>query len=112
MLRVERKFKTYKNRKLYIYDGKKLIDVLMPWCGWYGHNMVPPETSEDEIRKLVMENLYWLLGKDTDKEGWEELINYWNHGKHVFGVSICKLPDSMFCSEEEMLTALNSFENK
>lgn len=115
MLRVERKFKTYKSRKLYIYDDKKVIDIIVPWCGWYAHDKpLNNELEEhmDEIRKLTMENLYWLLGKDTDKEGWDELINYWDHGQHVFGVAVDKLPDSMFISKEEKQLALNSFENK
>lgn len=114
MLRVERKFKTYKSRKLYIYDDKKVIDILMPWWGWYAHNKPQKDWQEheDEIRKITMENLYWLLGRDNDKEGWEELIGLWDTGRHVAGVPIDHLPDSMFHSKEEKQLALNSFENK
>lgn len=114
MLRVERKFKTYKSRKLYIYDDKKVIDILMPWWGWYAHNKPQKDWQEheEEIRKITMENLYWLLGRDNDKEGWEELIGLWDTGRHVAGVPVNELPDSMFHSNEEKQIALNSFENK
>lgn len=114
MLKVERKFKHYENRRLAVYDGNRLIDRVRPWHGWFGHEF-PLSSIEDyynEIRSLTMENLYWLLGKDCNKEEWKELIEYWDKGKHIFGVSLDKIPESMFNSKEEKQIALNSFNNK
>lgn len=113
MLRVERKFKTYPKRRLYIYNDNKVIDALMPWWGWYTHTNPESKWSEygDGIRKIAMENLYWLLGRDNDKEGWEELVELWDKGKHIAG-PVYELPDSLFHSKEEKMIALNSFENK
>ena len=111
MFRVERKFKSYENRRLVIYDGNKLIDKIRPWYGWFGHEFPLSEIEDyyNEIHSLIIENLYWLLGKDCDEGEWKELIEYWDKGKHVFGVSIDKLPESMFKTQKEKQIALKSF---
>lgn len=107
--------KTYKNRKLVIYDGKKQIGFVTPWMGWYGINLKVPISTVNlgegsEIRGLFMENLYWLLGHDCTIEEWNESIEAWDTGKHIYGVPVDKL-SSLFFSEEEKEKAFNSFYN-
>jgi hypothetical protein len=107
--------KTYKNRKLVIYDGNKQIAYATPWMGWYGITLkVPISTVKlgegSEIRRLFMENLYWLLGHDCNFEEWNESIEAWDKGKHIYGVPVDKLSSMFFEGEKEI--ALNSFYNK
>ena len=67
------------------------------------------ENIQKEIRKIVIENLYWLLGGDCDFYEWEKIIEDWNIGRHIFGtISNVK---SLFFSNEEKESALNSFYN-
>lgn len=114
MLTVVKRNKTYKNRKLVIYDGKKQIAFVSPWAGWYGINLKVPISTINlgegsEIRRLFMENLYWLLGHDCDFEDWMDSIEAWDKGKHIYGVPVGKLSSMFFEGEKEI--ALNSFNN-
>ena len=56
-----------------------------------------------------MENLYWLLGWDCDKEEWDNRIYCWDIGRRVYGVPVDKLSSMFFEGEKEI--ALNSFYN-
>jgi hypothetical protein len=108
---VVRKNKTYKKRILKIYSGKQLVNTAFPCMGWYGWYNSFTDTSKYPIcRQKVLENLYWLLGHDCDKETWFESVEAWNTGKHVYGVPVDQL-QSMFNSEDERLTAIESFYN-
>lgn len=117
MLTIIKRNKTYKNRKLVIYDGNKQIAFATHLMGWYGINLKVPISTVNlgegsEIRRLLMENLYWLLGCDCGFEEWNESIEAWDKGKHVYGVPVDKLSSMFFEGEKEV--ALNSFfkENK
>ena len=115
MLTCVRRNKTFKNRKLVIYDGKKQIASVTPWMGWYSINLKVPISFVDlgegtELRKIFMENLYWLLGRDCDLEEWTNSIEAWDKGKHIYGVPVDKLTSMFFEGEKEI--ALNSFYNK
>lgn len=101
--------KSYNKRKINIYDGKKLIVSLIPWHGWYAISVAEPELR-GYARSVAMANLYWLLGKDCDFEAWNNLVNAWDVGKHVFGVPVDQLT-SMFFDEKEKTIAINSFYN-
>ena len=110
MLTVKKLNKTYSKRRLQIKDGNKIIDELTPFFGWYSHEINIKKYEESiikEIRKLTMENLYWLLGRDCDFEDWTHSIEHWDKGKGVNGLS-ADAP-SMFFSDEEKQIALNSF---
>ena len=109
MLRAVRKFKHYEYRQIWIYDGKKIVDILMPWHGWYLEGYVSAE-YKDEIRIIAMQNFYWLLGKDSNKEDWEKKIDLWNKGQGAYNVKWGKNPKSLFLTEELKTIALNSFE--
>lgn len=101
--------KTPKNRKINFYDKKKLIAAAIPWHGWYACTMPVDEDTRKVIRKIVMENLYWLLGCDCDLCEWEKTIEDWNTGRHIYGVSTNI--SSLFFSDKEKESALNSFYN-
>jgi hypothetical protein len=116
MLTIIKRNKTYKNRKLVIYDGKKKIAEVVPCWGWCGYSFTKRTyETHKQCRTLVMENLYWLLGHDCDFEEWNNSIEAWDAGKHIYGVPIDEntQPKSMFF-EGEKEVALNSFfkENK
>ena len=111
-MKVVRRYKSYDKRTLVIYDGKKPIAYVRPFCGWFALESVqykPISFHLDLRRKYVMENLYWLLGRDCEKVDWEELIDKWDTGKHVYGVPLDKLSSMFFEGEKEI--ALNSFNN-
>lgn len=101
--------KTYKNRKLAIYDGKKLITYVYPCLGWYCFTENLHEHHK-HCRALVMENLYWLLGRDCEWGEWIDSVDGWDKGKHVYNVPVDKLSSMFFEGEREI--ALNSFFNK
>lgn len=112
MLTVKKLNKTYNKRVLQIKSGKKVIDRITPFFGWYSHGINIKKYEESiikEIRKLTMENLYWLLGRDCDFEDWTYSIEHWDKGKGVNGLSSNN--ESMFFSEQEKQIALNSFYN-
>lgn len=109
MLRVVRKFKHYEHRQIWIYDGKKLVDILMPWHGWYLESYVSDE-YRDAIRAIAMQNLYWLLGKDCDREEWNNKIELWNKGQGAYKIKWGKNPKSLFLSEDLKNVALYSIE--
>lgn len=99
--------KSYNKRKINVYDGKKLIIVIMPYCGWYSVS-----TSNKELRaiarEIALDNLYWLLGHDISFEDWIKHIEDWDNGKCLYGVPVDKL-SSMFFNKTEKELALNSF---
>lgn len=111
MLTAIRKFKLPKSRKLYIYNDKKVIDIIMPFWGWISHTTKPDTENYPEIRNLTMQNLYWLLGADCSYDEWLEYIEDWDKSRHIYNVEITKLPESLFFSEEEKQTAIDSFHN-
>lgn len=110
MLKLVRRNKTYKSRKLVIYDEKKKVAEVIPFWGWFAFNS--HLISQDlyyKCRALIMENLYWLLGHDCDFEDWTDSIKAWDTGRHIYGVSVDKLSSMFFEGEKEI--ALNSFNN-
>ena len=108
-LTFEKHNKNPKKRKINVYNGKELISSAIPYHGWYACTMPSDENIQKEIRKIVIENLYWLLGCNCDLNEWENTIEYWNMGRHIFGtISNVK---SLFFSDEEKESALNSFYN-
>lgn len=114
MLTVKKLNKTYSKRVLQIKKNKKVIDRITPFWGWYSHEMNIKNYEESvikQIRKLVIDNLYWLIGRDCDKEEWERFI-WRKHQGILCGVCSNNKPESVFFNEEEYKTALNSINNK
>jgi len=104
---VKKVNKSFDKRKLKVYEGAKLLGEVGVFHGWISIQ----RENHDILRQVAMENLWWLLGKDCDEETWKEDVEYWDKGKRVYGVSIDKLPDSMFFEGEKEI-ALNSINNK
>ena len=104
---VKKLYKAYDKRKLQVYDDKKFLGEITVFHGWISIS----RENHDILRKFAMENLWWLLGKDCDKETWVEDVDYWDKGKRIYGVPVDKLPDSMFFAGEKEI-ALNSINNK
>lgn len=112
MLTVVRKNKRFANRKLVFFDGDKKIAEVEPGWGWYtmcckGKLQDFMEQYYKEFRVKVMENLYWLLGRDCDKKTWVETVEHWNSGKGVSGISADT--KSMFHNIYELGIAIDSF---
>lgn len=110
MYKVVKKNKTYKNRKLVIYDDndKRIADVT-PWCGWFcWSNRIDENFSL--VRMEVLKNLYWLLGYDCDEEEWERSIERWDTGRGVMGRPTTN--ESQFFNEDEKLAARMSIKNQ
>ena len=107
---VIRKNKTYQRRLLKIYNDKQLVQIVMPWMGWYSwERSFKDDLTRMICRRKVLENLYWLLGQDCDKETWMQRIDKWNNGRGISGVPAdCK---SLFFNDDEYLTAIESFNN-
>ena len=103
---IKRKNKSYDKRQLVITINKKKYYV-EPCFGWYSVS-----TSDLEIRsiirEIVMDNLYWLLGRDCEFEDWEQSINRWDSGMGIYNTPVDKLT-SIFFNTEEKDRALNSF---
>ena len=109
-MEVIRKYKTYQNRKLHVYENGRRINIVMPWMGWISHSYSASDLeTHKRMRKVIMEHLYWLLGKDCDYETWKQNCDDWNEGKHIYGVPVDQLTSMFFESEYEI--ALNSFYN-
>ena len=75
---VKKLYKTYNKRKLQVYDNKKFLGEITVFHGWIS---ISNRENHDILRKSAMENLWWLLGKDCNKETWVEDIDYWDKGK-------------------------------
>ena len=106
-MKVVRRYKSYDKRTLVIYDGKKPIAYVRPFYDWFSLESVrhiPSSFHLDLRRKYVMENLYWLIGRDCEEDEWIKRVNKWDTPDHVTQMS------SMFFEGEKEI-ALNSFNN-
>lgn len=103
---IKRKNKSYDKRQLVITINKKKYYV-EPCFGWYSVSTSNLEIREI-IREIVMDNLYWLLGRDCDIEDWEQHINRWDSGRGIYNTPVDK-PTSIFFNTEEKDRAFNSF---
>ena len=103
---IKRKNKSYDKRQLVITINKKKYYV-EPCFGWYSVSTSNLEIREI-IREIVMDNLYWLLGRDCEIEDWEQCINRWDSGRGIYNTPVDKLT-SIFFNTEEKDRAFNSF---
>lgn len=110
MLTVVKRYKNPKARKLGIYNDGKLVCYAERCWGWFCFTTRLDEEMHNACRALIMENFYWLLGSDCDYDEWEQSIEDWDAGKHIYNVPIDELPPSMFFEGEKEI-ALNSFYN-
>ena len=102
--KVVRRNKSYDKRKLAFYENKNKVAEAYPWGGWYAwNNTFVNELTRVNCRHYVLKNLYWLIGRDCDKNEWNHHIENLSRGKGVDG-KIDKL--SMFFNEDEKLIPL------
>lgn len=108
MYTIKKLHKTYGKRKIQVFDDKKMIGEIQECWGW----LAIPRENHDVLRKIAIENLWWLLHSDhinedyTELEAWEEKIERWDKG-HIYGADNVSL---FFEGEKEI--ALNSINNK
>lgn len=108
MYTIKKLHKKYGKRKIQVFDGKKMIGEIQECWGW----IATPRENHDILRKIAIENLWWLLHSDhidedyTELEAWEEKIERWDKG-HSFDADNVSL---FFEGEKEI--ALNSINNK
>lgn len=108
MYTIKKLHKKYGKRKIQVFDGKKMIGEIQECWGW----IATPRENHGILRKIAIENLWWLLHSDhidedyTELEAWEEKIERWDKG-HSFGADNVSL---FFEGEKEI--ALNSINNK
>lgn len=108
MWKVVRKNKSYDKRCLKIYYHDKLINTARPYGGWFCwdknfENLM----MHSACRRKVLENLYWLVGKDCSYADWVGRIERWHKGRGVDGKTT---KTSQFFDGDELRAALNSFE--
>lgn len=110
-MKVVRKNKSYDKRKLVIYDDqdKKIVEVTV-FCGWICWSKNLELETHKVIRLCVINNLYWLLGHDCNKEEWMKSVEKWDKGFH-YGPQQ-ENPLSKFFNQEEKELAINSFFEK
>lgn len=111
MFDIKRKNKNPKKRKLSFYINRKLFTEIYPFNGWFAFStVVYDENNLIEIRKEVIDNLYWLLGEDCTIDEWQGRIERYDKGRGVSGVK--SNLTSLFLDDEEKSNALNSFYNQ
>lgn len=104
---INRQNKSYDKRKLVITIDKKKY-YAEPWWGWFSIDATNLEIRRI-IREVVMDNLYWLVGKDCDMETWANYISDCDSGKKIYNTPLNTTPASMFFNTEEKKRAYNSF---
>lgn len=107
VVNIQRKNKSYDKRKLVITIDKKKY-YAEPWWGWFSIDATNLEIRRI-IREVVMDNLYWLVGKDCDMETWANYISDCDSGKKIYNTPLNTTPASMFFNTEEKKRAYNSF---
>lgn len=112
MWEIKRKNKKYDKRYLMIYYNNKLINYVYPFYSWYSSlTSFSNETMRLSCRMKILENLYWLVGKDCDYETWIKCIEKLDRGHVEGGVGGQLIPQSVFYNEDEKLVAIKSFNN-
>ena len=117
MITVKKLNKKYGKRKIQVFEDNKKLGEICECCNWiYISNI----EHHDVLRKIAIENLWWLLHSDnperylelgyTEEEVWKEACDKWNKGR-IYGVSLnTEIKSNFFPGEYEI--ALNSINNK
>ena len=114
MYTIKKLNKTYGKRRIKVFDGKKLVGEISEFWHWISFSN--PE-NHDILRRIAMENLWWLLHTDnlnedvTEEEAWKEKVDKWNQGRIYGTTGLGNEPTSNFFPGEYEI-ALNSINNK
>lgn len=107
--KVVRKNKSYDKRRLKIYYHDKLINTVEPCFGWFcWEKKFENLMMHAACRCKVLENLYWLVGRDCDIGEWLNRIDRWDRGTGIDGKTN---KESAFFNTEDKQIALESFNN-
>lgn len=107
---IKRLYKTYGKRKIQVYEGKMLLGEITEAWHWI---CLSNKENHDILRKVAMENLWWLLHTDdlnedvTELEAWKAKVERWDKG-HTYGSDN---KTSLFFEGEKKI-ALESINNK
>ena len=94
-----RKNKTHGNRKLVIYEDEvKLVEVTR-YNNWTCYSCDLKTVKHIEVRNVVMDHLWWLLGNDCDEDTWKQSVEHWKERDYFF-------------DDDDAKKALDSFNNK
>ncbi len=110
MITIKKINKRFKNRKIRVFDDNKKIGDIITWNGWFAFET---NSHPNILRKVAIENLWWLLHSDkinkeyTELEAWQEKIEHFDNGKTP---GVPKGESLFFEGEKEI--ALNSINNK
>ena len=121
MITIKKLNKNYGKRRIKVFDDKTYIGQITTWMDWicmeknYSKSVIKTDEEIYKIlRKIALENLWWLLHTDnldedvSEAEAWLEKCNKWNSGK-IYGFN--SKVDSLFF-EGEYDIALKSIHNK
>lgn len=109
MITIKKLNKKYGKRKIQVFEDNKKLGEITEFWNW----ICIPRENHEVLRKIAMENLWWLLHSDninedyTEEEAWKEKMDSWNRGRMMGGSSL----DSLFFTGEYEI-ALNSINNK
>ena len=107
--KVVRKNKSYDKRRLKIYYHDKLINTVEPCFGWFcWEKKFENLMMHVACRRKVLENLYWLVGRDCDIDEWLNHIDRCDRGTGIDGKPN---KESAFFNTEDKQIALESFNN-
>lgn len=62
MITIKRLNKKYGKRKLRVYEDNKLLGEIGEHCHWI---YISNRENHETLRKVAMENLWWLLHSDN-----------------------------------------------
>ena len=113
MITIKKLNKKYGKRKIQVFEDNKKLGEITEFWHWI---CLSNQENHDILRKVAIENLWWLLHSDhineeyTEEEAWKEKCDKWNKGR-IYGVPVDEQPTSNFRPGEYEI-ALNSINNK
>ena len=113
MITIKKLNKKYGKRKIQVFEDNKKLGEITEFWHWI---CLSNQENCKILRKVAIENLWWLLHSDhinedyTEEEAWKEKCDKWNKGR-IYGVAISEEPTSNFFPGEYEI-ALNSINNK
>lgn len=93
-----RKNKRHENRKLSFYEDDKHLADISRYDGWVLYSKFLEKEKHIQVRQTVMDNLYWLLGDDSERDAWEKTVTKFGHEGYLNG-------------KDEIDKAIQSFNN-
>ncbi len=93
-----RKNKRHENRKLSFYEDDKHLADVSRYDGWILYSKFLEKEKHIQVRQTVLDNLYWLLGEDQERDAWEKTVTKFGNEGYLNG-------------KDEIDKAIQSFNN-